>query len=83
MMNESKRAWQSLNQSIGPQQALTILIDSRQVFVPSIPRQVPVQLESRQVKSKSHAICCTEAVQCHIELNGTVLRTTADVITRE
>jgi hypothetical protein len=32
---------------------------------------------------KSNAICCTEAVQCHIELNGTVLRTTADVITRE
>ena len=35
------------------------------------------------VKSKSNAICCTEAVQCHIELNGTVLCTTADVITRE
>jgi hypothetical protein len=32
---------------------------------------------------KSNAICCTEAVQCHIELNGTVLCTTADVITRE
>jgi hypothetical protein len=39
--------------------------------------------ESRQVKSKPNAICCTEAVQCHIELNGTVLCTTADVITRE
>ena len=33
-------------------------------------------------KSKSK-VTTPKAVQCHIDVNGTVLRTTADVITRE